>query len=106
MWSSFFQQLVRCTKSVDLEPRWPHVLSPLWLNCHRSSLLLGVATLLLEATTLSIVTMGLELFALGLVASQLAVYGLVIGEISLLCCCYPLFLNLVLVPDFWMCKRL
>ena len=29
-----------------------------------------------------IVTMGLELFALGLVASQLAVYGLVIGELK------------------------
>ena len=36
--------------------------------------------------------MGLELFALGLVASQLAVYGLVIGELIGLWCCLLLIL--------------
>ena len=58
-----------------------------------------------------IVTMGLELFALGLVASQLAVYGLVIGELSYFNspsgCCLALSFNFWFrFQDFYFCKLL
>ena len=79
---------LECIKSVDVGPPGPHVLSRLWLrvpakhrglSCKEETLSEQIPTISTTFFNSYNLIMGLELFALGLVASQLTVYGLVIG---------------------------